>query len=114
MCDYQGYDFGAHYPDSCCIDGYLWDLDSGGRDENGDTYLDSGGDIPCPKCNLKQRIKYLSEEINEDGYCSLDHPLTTKMVKNALSKMPSNARRMAIRHWRKGRKEAIKEAKQQG
>lgn len=24
-CDYQGYDFGAHYIDSQCIDGYLWD-----------------------------------------------------------------------------------------
>ena len=47
-CDYTGYDFGAPYPDSCCIDGYLWDLDS--CDEPGGG-LRSGGDIPCPRCN---------------------------------------------------------------
>jgi hypothetical protein len=33
MCDFMGQDFGATYPDSVCIDGYLWDADSG----NGET-----------------------------------------------------------------------------
>lgn len=37
-CGYQGYEFGAHYLDSICSDGYLWDADSG--DGN---YLDNGG-----------------------------------------------------------------------
>lgn len=32
MCDYTGHEFGASYPDSCCIDGFLWDLDSGDSD----------------------------------------------------------------------------------
>ncbi|WP_273803554.1 hypothetical protein [Providencia rettgeri] len=47
-CDYQGYDFGAHYIDSQCIDGYLWDLDA--CDGSGNLYepLET---IPCPKCN---------------------------------------------------------------
>lgn len=39
-CGYQGYEFGAHYPDSICCDGYLWDADSG--DEMG---MDNGGDM---------------------------------------------------------------------
>ena len=34
-CDYRGMDFGAGYIDSCCIDGYLWDLDSGDSDAGG-------------------------------------------------------------------------------
>ena len=32
MCDFMGQDFGATYPDSVCIDGYLWDADSGNAD----------------------------------------------------------------------------------
>ncbi|KLI66946.1 hypothetical protein VVYB158_15350 [Vibrio vulnificus CladeA-yb158] len=114
MCDYSGYDFGAHYPDSCCIDGYLWDLDSGGVDDFGNSYLDNGGYMPCPQCNAKQRVNYQAEDIENDGYESLNHPLTTKMVKNVMGKIPSNKRRMAMRYWRKGRREAIKEAKLEG
>lgn len=114
MCDYSGSDFGAHYPDSCCIDGFLWDLDSGGADENGNSYLDVGGDIPCPKCNKKKRVNFMADDLINDGYESLDHPLTTKMVKNALSELPANQRRMAMRYWRAGRTEAIRDAKQQG
>lgn len=46
-CGYEGTHFGASYPDACCIDGHLWDLDS---DDGG--MLTSGGEIPCPACNL--------------------------------------------------------------
>jgi len=28
MCDYQGYEFGARYPDSVCVDGRLLDADN--------------------------------------------------------------------------------------
>ncbi len=73
MCNYQGSHFGAWYDDACCIDGYLWDLDSG---SNG--MLDSGGDIPCPQCNLKQYVKYLEDEYWDYGYFSVDHPFTTR------------------------------------
>ncbi|MEZ8054341.1 hypothetical protein [Vibrio atlanticus] len=114
MCDYQGYDFGARYLDSTCIDGYLWDLDSGGRDENGDSYLDNDGDMPCPACNPKSWVKYQADEYEVDGYESFEHPLTTKMVKNVMAKLPSNKRRMAMRYWRAGRTCAINEAKKQG
>lgn len=109
MCDYQGTHFGAQYPDAACIDGYLWDLDSGDG-----SYLDSGGDIPCPSCNQKEWVLAQVDDFINDGYNSVDHPLTTKMVKNVMSKLPSNQRRMAMRYWRQGRKEAIKEAMQQG
>ena len=52
--------FGAHYPDACCIDGYLWDLDSGDSDG-----LTSGGDDPCPTCHAKSYIKdLLDNEVN--------------------------------------------------
>ena len=53
-CDYRGRDFGASYIDSCCIDGYLWDLDSGDSDS-----LWIGGDIPCPECNHDAWIEYV-------------------------------------------------------
>lgn len=112
MCDYQGNEFGGVYLDSVCIDGYLWDADSGGYDDEGNTYLDCGGDIPCPSCNLKGCIRFNADDYLNAGYESIDHPLTTKMVKNVMSKLPSNHRRMAMRYWRQGRRDGIKEAKQ--
>lgn len=113
MCNYQGHEFGAVYPDSVCIDGYLWDADSGGCDEDGNSYLDHGGDIPCPSCNAKEHIKYYADDIINYGFESFERPLTTKMVKNVMPDLPSNHRRIAMRYWRYGRNEAIKEAKQQ-
>ena len=52
-CNYQGHEFGANYLDSVCIDGFLWDADSG--DSEG---LSVGGDIPCPKCNHDKWVEY--------------------------------------------------------
>lgn len=46
--------FGANYPDSQCIEGYLWDEDSG----EGDGFLYSGGDIPCPYCKPSEHMEY--------------------------------------------------------
>ncbi len=57
-CEYVGGHFGAWYPDACCIDGYLWDLDS--CDEPGGG-LSHGGDIPCPKCNTREYVEYAGE-----------------------------------------------------
>lgn len=50
MCEYIGHDFGAYYPDSCCIDGFLWDMDSGYDTDDGWVYT-HGGEEPCPQCN---------------------------------------------------------------
>lgn len=46
--------FGANYQDSVCIEGYLWDEDSG----EGDGFLFYGGDIACPFCKPKEHMEY--------------------------------------------------------
>ena len=51
--------FGANYQDSQCIDGYLWDEDSG----EGDGLLYNGGDIPCPFCKPTEHTEY---QLNND------------------------------------------------
>ena len=113
-CDYFGCDFGAHYLDSTCIDGYLWDMDSGGCDDDYKPYYDVGGDIPCPQCNAKEYVKsYVSDDLMNAGYESLTQPLTVKQIKNILSNWPANRRRMGIRFWREGRREAVNEAMRQ-
>lgn len=58
ICDYQGYDFGASYKDSVCVDGYLHDADD--CDSEGNVYLNDE-EIPCPKCNQKERKKWIKE-----------------------------------------------------
>lgn len=45
--------FGAKYPDACCIDGFLWDLD---KYEDGKLY--GGGDDPCPFCNTDAYLEW--------------------------------------------------------
>lgn len=57
MCDYCGHEFGASYPDSVCIDGYLWDADSG--DEDG---LTMGGEWACPRCNTRRMLEDARED----------------------------------------------------
>lgn len=51
--------FGASYPDACCIDGYLWDMDS---HEEGLGFT-SGGDDPCPFCNEEEWLENVVESI---------------------------------------------------
>lgn len=52
-CNYEAPTFGARYPDGTCIDGWMWDLDSGDADG-----LTSGGDMPCPWCNTLEHLEY--------------------------------------------------------
>lgn len=66
-CDFHEPFFGASYPDACCIDGALWDLDSG--DGDGLTF---GGDVPCPKCCHAEWLEYISDEIKDDGYTAAE------------------------------------------
>lgn len=47
--------WGASYPDACCVDGKLQDLDY--CDENGNLY-DKGEDVPCPFCQTEEFIRY--------------------------------------------------------
>lgn len=55
MCNYQGYEFGARYPDSVCIDGRLFDADY--CDDKGNLY-DKGDDVPCPMCRREDAIRW--------------------------------------------------------
>lgn len=79
-CDFHEPYFGATYPDACCIDGYLWDLDS--CDEPGGD-LHVGGDVPCPQCNHAGWIDSFEDELNEQGYTAAEkhQPREYKHVK---------------------------------
>lgn len=60
MCDYQGYEFGARYPDSVCIDGRLFDADN--CDNNGNLY-DNEEDIPCPMCRRADAVLWHRDQM---------------------------------------------------
>jgi hypothetical protein len=54
-CGYQGYEFGARYPDSVCYEGRLLDADH--CDSEGNLY-DQDEDIPCPMCRRADAVKW--------------------------------------------------------
>lgn len=54
-CGYQGYEFGAGYLDSICVDGRLFDADK--CDDKGNLY-EPGDYIPCPICRRADAIEY--------------------------------------------------------
>lgn len=61
MCDYQGYEFGASYPDSVCIDGKLFDADN--CDGDGSLF-DPGEDIPCPMCRPEDARRWWTRRMD--------------------------------------------------
>lgn len=68
-CGYQGHEFGAPYPDSTCIDGFLWDADSGHADPAGEGWIyTNGGDRPCPYCNHTAWVEGALEELEDEGF----------------------------------------------
>lgn len=73
MCGYTAPYFGASYPDACCINGYLWDLDS--CDEPGGG-LHSGGDDPCPQCNHNAFLGDVLIHKGEEGWLAADDKIT--------------------------------------
>lgn len=102
--------FGAHYPDGVCINGYMWDLDSGS-----DGNLDRGGDDPCPLCNADEYYSGLKGEIANDGYCSWGlyesdgKDVYARNFFKPLSLFPVNYARKYNRIWRRARREAVVE-----
>lgn len=46
--------FGASYPDSFCVNGYLHDAD-------GDGYIPSDTTHPCPRCNTREYLEVRKE-----------------------------------------------------
>ncbi|ENZ0347026.1 hypothetical protein ACGAPV_000741 [Morganella morganii] len=71
-CNYAGYDFGAHYIDSQCFDGVLYDMDA--CDESGNLY-EPLQYIPCPRCNTQAWLDNFRSEFIEDG---ISHGLNGK------------------------------------
>ena len=61
-CGYQGYEFGAKYPDSQCFGGRLYDMDN--CDDNGNIY-DPMDDIPCPMCHPRKAVQYWANRFGE-------------------------------------------------
>jgi hypothetical protein len=55
MCGFDKPWFGASYPDSYCVDGYLHDAD-------GDGYIPSDKSEPCPRCNTRQFLEGRKDE----------------------------------------------------
>lgn len=58
-CGYQGYEFGAPYPDSICVGGQLHDADY--CDDNGALH-EPGEYVPCPMCYRKEAIAYWKQQ----------------------------------------------------
>jgi hypothetical protein len=65
MCDYQGYEFGARYPDSVCYEGRLLDADN--CDNEGNLY-DQDEDIPCPICRRAEAVKWWASGFSGGTY----------------------------------------------
>lgn len=61
-CGYQGYEFGATYPDSECFGGRLYDMDN--CDSKGNIY-EPTEDIPCPMCREKEAVAYWADRFPE-------------------------------------------------
>jgi hypothetical protein len=66
-CGYQGYEFGAAYPDSICCGGRLYDADN--CDGKGNLY-EPAEDIPCPMCRKPEAITYWYERNMLSGISS--------------------------------------------
>lgn len=68
-CDYQGYEFGASYPDSVCVEGRLFDADH--CDDAGNLY-DNDEDIPCPMCRRADAIRWWTDRYRNGGTTQKD------------------------------------------
>lgn len=95
MCDFHEPYFGASYPDACCIEGMLWDLDS--CDEPGGG-LTKGGDEPCPQCNHEAFMDRVAESKEEEGYC------------DGWDRKPREYKHSKLRHEQQGDEERCRDA----
>lgn len=75
MCDYQGYEFGAPYPDSVCVDGRLYDADY--FDSEGRLY-DNGLGAVCPICDKDGAIEWWYGQYEDSCHPDNDNPVTEK------------------------------------
>lgn len=108
MCNYQGHEFGAHYPDSVCIDGRLFDADR--CDDEGNLYEPMDW-IACPQCNHAQWLADQRDEIEEMGAvaCGDGAKLTSNPFRKMRIRFPRDRRRY-VRWWNRGFREAQRES----
>ena len=83
-CGYQGYEYGAAYPDSICCGGRLFDADD--CDSAGRLY-EPTEDIPCPICRTPEAITFWYERNRNTGISnkkamSAAVSLVTDIIKN--------------------------------
>jgi hypothetical protein len=63
-CGYQGYEYGAAYPDSLCVGGMLFDADD--CDGHGNLY-EPAELIPCPMCHPRLAKRWHTNRNQNSG-----------------------------------------------
>jgi hypothetical protein len=110
-CDFHEPYFGANYPDACCIDGFLWDLDS--CDVPGGS-LSSGGDVPCPQCQHASWLETFQDEVEMEGWEAFEKKAarSAPTFKAVRHQQPEDHAKMAV-WWLKGWDDAQKHEEEQ-
>lgn len=106
-CGYHGFDFGARYLDSVCIDGQLFDADSCDDDGN---LLEPSEYIACPQCNHESWLADLRDEIEEQGAIAADdgQPRRNNPFRSMKLRFPSDRRRLK-RWWNRGYTQGLRD-----
>ena len=86
-CGYQGYEFGASYPDSQCFGGRLYDMDA--CDNHGNIY-EPTDDIPCPMCNADEAVAYWTRQNLNGGMSALSAVKTARHLVNDIRQNRQN------------------------
>lgn len=76
-CGYQGYEFGATYPDSVCYGGKLYDCDN--CDNDGNLYAPME-DIPCPMCHPILAANWWTERNRSSGMDIVESQLSARTL----------------------------------
>ena len=97
-CGYQGYEFGAAYPDSQCFGGRLYDMDN--CDDSGNVYEPTDY-IPCPMCHPRLAVKYHAEQ-SAFGQRKKDMKRAVKNAKALVAGIRNN-RKNGTEPWKQGR-----------
>lgn len=108
-CNYQGFDFGAPYIDSVCIEGQLYDADN--CDDEGNLY-EPMDYKPCPGCNHAEWLRQQRDEIEEMGWIAANEGVraTDNPFRGAKIRFPRD-RRHYRRWWSRGYRLARREAR---
>lgn len=86
-CGYQGYEFGARYPDSMCLGGRLFDADN--CDSDGNLY-EPTENIPCPMCHPRLAVKYWQSQNECSGVSTLQAYVAAQLLVKDIRKNRKN------------------------